>query len=206
MHILSSYKAKAQEGWELVWVVVRRACVQPIIILALPRCWARWSHLQLRESIQVPVASMPKAGKAPGSHCILQLGNRAGSGSILLRKSAITGASFGKNNTRGELPGLCAIMGNVVSRSLQCTESISEICRERGETHSANRFHIVLFFFRLQSLGQISSSLLNPHRVYTSAATQRKNWPWFRFLQGKSKNCRQHFVANWEIASISIAK
>lgn len=35
--ILSSYKAKAQVGWELVWVVVRRACVHPLIILALVR-------------------------------------------------------------------------------------------------------------------------------------------------------------------------
>lgn len=90
--------------------------------------------------------------------------------------------------------------------SLQCTKNISEICRGRGDPLS-KRFHthIVLFFFRLQFLGQILSSLHNSHRVCTSAATRRKNWPWFSFLQG-SKNRLQHFVENRETVSIWISK
>lgn len=38
MHILSSYKAKAQESRELAWVLARRGSVQAVILLALARC------------------------------------------------------------------------------------------------------------------------------------------------------------------------
>lgn len=58
-----------------------------------------------------------------------------------------------------------------------------------GEIHSASRFpmHIELFFFNVQILGQILSSLPNSLRVCTSATTQRKELALVQLFTEKQK-------------------